>query len=218
MGSSPSKPSHPARAASCWCSRPQAAVRAAPYRAVSVTVAAAGACAGRRVGELERGPVPDRPTAGAGLARRAGKYITRSLRSLLSTSTGRSRSSQASRGRGHTRRRRRPGCPEPVAPVPGGDDPFCDLAELRGGHLGGVVGGLSRTASSGSVHDVRPGSRDDPSIGQPGIICAFPLPRAYVWQNRRSGLVCASGRSQLLTSAASRIRPSAQAGERQRGQ
>jgi hypothetical protein len=28
----------------------------------------------------------------------------------------------------------------PVAPVPGGDNPFCDLAELRCGHLGGVVG------------------------------------------------------------------------------
>ena len=73
--------------------------------------------------------------------------------------------------------------------------------------------GPSRTASSGSVHDVRPGSSATTSeYGQPGIICAFPFPRAYVWQNSRSGLVSASGRSQLLTSAASRIRPSGQAG------
>ena len=73
--------------------------------------------------------------------------------------------------------------------------------------------GPSRTASSGSVHEVRPGSSAATTeYGQPGIICAFPLPRAYVWQNRRPGLVSASGRSQLLTSAASRIRPSAQAG------
>ena len=73
--------------------------------------------------------------------------------------------------------------------------------------------GPSRTVSSSSVHDVRPGSSAATNeYGQPGIICAFPLPRAYVWQNRRSGLVSASGRSQLLTSTASRIRPSAQAG------
>ena len=48
--------------------------------------------------------------------------------------------------------------------------------------------GPSRTASSGSVHDVRPGSSATTSeYGQPGIICAFPFPRAYVWQNSRSG-------------------------------
>ena len=39
--------------------------------------------------------------------------------------------------------------------------------------------GPSRTASSGSVHDVRPGSSAATTeYGQPGIICAFPLPRA----------------------------------------
>jgi hypothetical protein len=48
--------------------------------------------------------------------------------------------------------------------------------------------------------------------GQPGIICAWPFPRPYTWQNSRSGLVAAPGRSQLQTSAASRIRPSGQAG------
>ena len=38
----------------------------------------------------------------------------------------------------------------------------------------------------------------------------WPFPRPYTWQNNRSGLVAASGRSQLLTSTASRIRPSGQ--------
>jgi hypothetical protein len=39
--------------------------------------------------------------------------------------------------------------------------------------------GPSRTASSGSVHEVRPGSSAAMTeYGQPGIICALPLPRA----------------------------------------
>ena len=39
--------------------------------------------------------------------------------------------------------------------------------------------GPSRTASSGRTHDVRPGSSAATSeYGQPGIICAFPFPRA----------------------------------------
>jgi hypothetical protein len=69
--------------------------------------------------------------------------------------------------------------------------------------------GPSRTASSGSVQEARPGSSAaTQEYGQPGIICAFPLPRAYVWQNSRCGLVSASGRSQFETSQASLIRPS----------
>jgi hypothetical protein len=73
--------------------------------------------------------------------------------------------------------------------------------------------GPSRTASSTAVQEVRPGSSAaTKEYGQPGIICALPLPRPYTWQNIRSGLVTASGRSQLLTSTASRIRPSGQVG------
>jgi hypothetical protein len=69
--------------------------------------------------------------------------------------------------------------------------------------------GPRRTASSGSVQEVRPGSSTAThEYGQPGIICAFPFPRPYTWQNKRSGLVFASGRSQFETSQASRIRPS----------
>ena len=73
--------------------------------------------------------------------------------------------------------------------------------------------GPSRTASSTAVHEVRPGSRAAiTEYGQPGIICAWPLPRPYTWQNNRSGLVAAPGRSQLLTSTASISRPSAARG------
>ena len=73
--------------------------------------------------------------------------------------------------------------------------------------------GPSRTASSSRVHDVRPGSSAATSeYGQPGIICALLFPRPQQWQNDRPGLAAASGRSQLLPSAASRIRPSSQAG------
>ena len=40
--------------------------------------------------------------------------------------------------------------------------------------------GPGRTASSGSVHEVRPGSSAATSeYGQPGIICALPLLRAF---------------------------------------
>jgi hypothetical protein len=54
-----------------------------------------------------------------------------------------------------------------------------DVPDLGGGDLGGVVFRPSRTASSGSVQEVRPGSRAAmKEHGQPGIICALPLPRA----------------------------------------
>src|ERR1022692_1212686 len=73
--------------------------------------------------------------------------------------------------------------------------------------------GPRRTASSTAVQDVRPGSSAAMTeYGQPGIICACPFPRAYTWQNKRSGLVAAPGRSQLLTSTASTRRPSAARG------
>src|ERR1019366_631542 len=71
----------------------------------------------------------------------------------------------------------------------------------------------SRTASSTAVQDVRPGSSAATTeYGQPGIICAWPFPRPQTWQNSRSGLVAAPGRSQLLTSTASISRPSAARG------
>ena len=71
----------------------------------------------------------------------------------------------------------------------------------------------SRTASSGAVHEVAPGpSAATKEYGQPGIICPALRPRPCTWQNIRSALVAASGRSQLHTSTASRIRPSGQAG------
>src|SRR5213075_788590 len=73
--------------------------------------------------------------------------------------------------------------------------------------------GPSRTASSTAVQEVRPGSSAATTeYGQPGIICAWPFPRPYTWQNNRCGLVAAPGRSQLLTSTASIRRPSAARG------
>jgi hypothetical protein len=73
--------------------------------------------------------------------------------------------------------------------------------------------GPRRTASSTTVQEVRPGSSAATTeYGQPGIICACPFPRPQTWQNKRSGLVAASGRSQLLTSTASTRRPSAARG------
>ena len=69
--------------------------------------------------------------------------------------------------------------------------------------------GPSWTASSGAVHEVAPGpSAATNEYGQPGIIFPAFFPRPCTWQNIRSGLVRASGRSQLHTSAASRVRPS----------
>jgi len=73
--------------------------------------------------------------------------------------------------------------------------------------------GPSRTASSGAVHELAPGpSAATNEYGQPGTCCPAWRPRPCTWQNSRSGLVTASGRSQWHTSAASRIPPSGQAG------
>ena len=100
-----------------------------------------------------------------------------------------------------------------VAPVPGVDEPGDDRRTWVAVTSVSSSSGPSRTASKTEVHEVRPGSKAaTKEYGQPGIIWACPLPRPYTWQNSRSGLVIAPGRSQLLTSAASRIRPSGQAG------
>ena len=83
------------------------------------------------------------------------------------------------------------------APVPGGDQPGDDLADLGGGDLGLIVIG----AEPNRVQHRRPAAAarfqrgDEGVLGQPGIICAFPLPRPYTWQNIRSGLVAAPGRA-----------------------
>ena len=73
--------------------------------------------------------------------------------------------------------------------------------------------GPSRTASSGSVQlDVPGPSAATNEYGHPGITCPAFFPRPCTWQNSRCGLHTASGRSQLHTSTASRIRPSGQPG------
>ena len=43
-----------------------------------------------------------------------------------------------------------------LLPVPGGDQPGDDVADLRGGDLGLIVTGPRRMASSTAVHEVRP--------------------------------------------------------------
>ena len=64
-------------------------------------------------------------------------------------------------------------------PVPGGDQTGHDLADLGGGHLGRVISRAEPDRIQRQVHEVRPGSSAATSeYGQPGIICAFPFPRA----------------------------------------
>ena len=73
--------------------------------------------------------------------------------------------------------------------------------------------GPSRTASSGSTQLEEPGPRAATNeYGHPGTAVPGFFPRPVTWQNSRCGLVPAPGRSQLLTSTASRILPSPQDG------
>jgi hypothetical protein len=66
-----------------------------------------------------------------------------------------------------------------VTPVPSTGDPHHDVADCAAVTAVASLAGPSRTASSGSVHEVRPGSSAAmKEYGQPGIICAFPFARA----------------------------------------
>jgi len=189
-GSSPSWPSQPARLVSRWCSRPHALARAVPYRVVWVSVVTAGA--GQVWGSASLSAAPcrsGRPLVPAGRGG-AGQYMTRSLRSRPSTSTGRSRSSQASLVRSYpaskiTRMSGSPSCQCPAATR------SCTTSRTWAAVTPvASSSGPSRTASSGLVHDVRPGSSAATSeYGQPGIICAFPRPRAVgVGPGRPAGI------------------------------
>ena len=181
-GSSPSCPSQPPRLASRWCSRPQAMAVAVPYLVVSVIVVTAGAgqvCGSQSFSAAPcRGGRPPVPAGRAGLGG-AGKCITRSLRSRPMISARRSRSSQASRVRSYPASK--------ITTMSGSPSRQCPASMIRittsrtWAAVTAVASsaGPSRTASSGSVHEVRPGSSATTTeYGQPGIICAFPLPRA----------------------------------------
>ena len=139
-GSSPWWSSHPARLASRWCSRPQACRGGG---AVPGGLGGGGhrrGGPGRGVREPERGPVPGRPAVRAGLAGRGGE-----VHHPVAAQPARHLDRQVSQ---------QPGQPGQVVagveddqdvrvavvPVPGGDDPHHDLADLRGGHLGRVIG------------------------------------------------------------------------------
>ena len=66
----------------------------------------------------------------------------------------------------------------PLPPVPGGDQPGDHLTDLGGSDLGLIIAGAQPDASSTAVQEVRPGSSAATTeYGQPGIICACPLPR-----------------------------------------
>jgi hypothetical protein len=140
---------------------------------------------------------------------------TRPARSRPQTTTGRSASSQASRITSY---------PQSITTMMSGSPSFqAPAAASRPATSRSCAAvtsvasssGPSRTASSGAVHDVAAGpSAATTEYGQPAIICPALRPRPCTWQNIRSGLVRASGRSQQHTSTASRIRPSGQAGSR----
>ena len=139
-GSSPSWSSHPAREASRWCSRPQAAARAVPYRAGLGDGGRRRGGPGTAVGELERGPVPQRAAVGAGQPGRGGEVhhpVAAQPAQHLDRQVGQQpgQPGQVIAGVEHDQDVR-----VAVTPVPGGDDPGHHLADLGGGHLGRVIG------------------------------------------------------------------------------
>jgi hypothetical protein len=65
--------------------------------------------------------------------------------------------------------------------VPTPDRALHALADLGGDHLGRVIGGAKPDASSGSIHDVRPGSRAArTSTASPGSVAPSPALRTVV--------------------------------------
>ena len=100
-----------------------------------------------------------------------------------------------------------------VMPVPGGDDPLDDPADLGGGHRGQVVIRTQpdRVQQPGPR---RPGpvpARLPASTASPGSSARCFSPARSSGRTTGPGWSAASGRSQLLTSTASRIRPSSPA-------
>src|SRR5262249_14107491 len=96
---------------------------------------------GGLVSELEFTPVTNRPALLAGLAGRAGEgsHTPRLGPSRPATSTGRSLSRYASRAGSYPASKitRMPRVASP--PVPGGDQPADDLADLGGGHRSQLI-------------------------------------------------------------------------------
>ena len=152
---------------------------------------------GRRVRERQFSPCLGRPTV-PGWRGGAGSRITRSLRSSPRNWAGRVRELVSKPGHVIASINGDQDGRITVAPVPGGDQPGNNVADLRGGDLGHVVIRPRRTASSTAVHDVRPlSSAAMTEYGQPGLICAWPLPAhtrgrtsAPGWSPRPAAVSC----------------------------
>ena len=108
----------------------------------------------------------------------AGGCITRSERSRPGNSTGKSASRNDSRVTSYPASKTTRDPQLPLAPVPGLDQPVTTSRTCAAVTSVSSSSGPRRTASSTAVQDVRPGSSAAiTEYGQPGIICAWLLPR-----------------------------------------
>ncbi len=170
-----------------------AAIRSLRRAAAAIAVAVAAAGAGQVPGSASLSAAPCRGGRPFVPGTRGGRREIHHpvAAQPASTSTGRSRSSQASRVRSYAGVEDDQDVRVAVAPVPGGD-----RAARRPRGPGrrsprSVVGRAEPDRVQRRVHEVRPGSSAATNeYGQPGIICAFPLPRAVAVaeQPLRAGL------------------------------
>ena len=169
-GSSPAWPAQAPRAYSLWCIRCQERATAVPYRVVAVAVVTSGpVCV--LAASFNSGPW------------RTGQPIWPGWRST------RFEPQPPQHLHGQIRQRPREPCRlVPVedhqdgrvalAPVPGGNDPADDLADLAGGHRGQVISRAEPDRVQ-QPHPRRAARLQRPmnEYGQPGIICALLFPR-----------------------------------------
>ena len=179
-GRGPSWSSHPARLASFWCSRPQAAAATGPYLVVSVTGADQGFWPGFLVGEPERLPVPARPAGRAGRARRDGEVHDPVAAQPAEDLHGQVAQQPGQPGQVIAGVEDHQDARIAVFPVPGRDDPGHHLADLPGRDPGRVIG----RAEPHRVQRARPTTcgrapaRRPASTASRGSSAAFPFPRA----------------------------------------
>ena len=149
-----------------------------PYREVTVLVVTGGA--GQVAGSASASSPPclrGRPFV-PGRRGGAGSRITRSARSRPSSSTGRSASSQASRVTSYPASNTTRIAGSPSRQCPASASRVITSRTWQAVTSVSSSSGRSRTASSTAVQLVRPGSSAAMTeYGQPGIICALPLPR-----------------------------------------
>ena len=139
------------------------------------TVGVVGFAPSRRIAE-DRTPAvswrPARGSRGGAARRRPGRNA-----SGLTPAPADRRGGIASRGIVVAGVERRPDVEITGPPLSRGDQPLDHAPQLGGGDGGGVAPGARRTASSGAVHELRPGSNATTTeYGQPGIMIAWSLP------------------------------------------